>query len=143
MRPGHDFVGVGVGAMVFDDEGRVFLAKRGAKARNEAGLWEFPGGMVDFGERLADAVVREFDEEYGMAVEVTGLIGVADHILPAEGQHWVSPSFTARHVGGTPAIREPEKCTEIGWFRLDALPEQQLTLASRDTLTAYGKKGPA
>ena len=76
MRPGHDFIGVGVGAMVFDDEGRVFLAKRGAKARNEAGLWEFPGGMVDFGERLADAVVREFDEEYGMAVEVTGLIVV-------------------------------------------------------------------
>jgi len=142
MRPGHDFIGVGVGAMVFDDAGRVFLAKRGPAARNEVGLWEFPGGMVDFGEKLADAVVREFDEEYGMAVQVTGLIGVSDHILPDEGQHWVSPSFTARHIGGVPGIREPEKCTEIGWFRLEALPDQ-LTLASRDTLAAYRKKGPA
>lgn len=142
MRPGHDFIGVGVGAMVFDGGGRVFLARRGPAARNEVGLWEFPGGMVDFGETLAAAVVREFDEEYGMVVEVTGLIGVSDHILPAEGQHWVSPSFTARHVGGVPRIREPEKCTEIGWFRLAELPEQ-LTLAGRDTLAAYRRKGPA
>ncbi|WP_250030529.1 NUDIX domain-containing protein [Paractinoplanes maris] len=142
MRPGHDFIGVGVGAMVFDDDGRVFLARRGAAARNEAGLWEFPGGMVSFGETLAAAVVREFDEEYGMAVEVGALLGVSDHILPDEGQHWVSPSFAARWIGGTPAIREPGKCTAIGWFRVGALPEQ-LTQASRDTLTAYRKKGPA
>ncbi|MCO8277389.1 NUDIX domain-containing protein [Actinoplanes sp. TRM 88003] len=129
--------------MVFDHDGRVFLARRGPAARNEVGLWEFPGGMVDFGETLAAAVVREFDEEYGLVVEVTGLIGVSDHILPAEGQHWVSPSYTARQVGGIPTIREPAKCTEIGWFRLDSLPEEQLTLASRDTLSAYRKKGPA
>jgi hypothetical protein len=71
-----------------------------------------------------------------MTVEVDRLIGVSDHILPAEGQHWVSPSFTARHVGGVPVIREPEKCVEIGWFDLDALPTK-LTQASRDTLAAY------
>ena len=140
MRPGHDFIGVGVGAMVFDDRGRVFLARRGPEARNERGLWEFPGGMVDFGETLREAVVREFAEEYGMTVEVDRLIGVSDHILPAEGQHWVSPNFTARHVGGAPAIREPEKCVEIGWFDLDALPEQ-LTQASRDALRAYTPMG--
>ncbi|WP_249997893.1 NUDIX domain-containing protein [Actinoplanes sp. M2I2] len=133
---------MGVGAMVFGDEGLVFLARRGAAARNEAGLWEFPGGMVSFGETLADAVVREFDEEYGMVVEVTGLLGVSDHLLPEEGQHWVSPSFTARHLGGTPAIREPDKCTEIGWFRLEALPGE-LTKVSLDTLAAYREKGPA
>ena len=135
-RPGHDFIGVGVGAMVFDGDGRVFLARRGPQARNEAGLWEFPGGMVDFGERLADAVVREFAEEYGMTVEVTGSLGVADHILPGERQHWVSASFTARHVAGTPQIEEPGKCTAIGWFRLGELPEQ-LTEAGRQTLAAY------
>ncbi|MFF5083056.1 NUDIX domain-containing protein [Actinoplanes sp. NPDC000266] len=142
MRPGHDFIGVGVGAMVFDAEGRVFLAKRGPQARNEAGLWEFPGGMVDFGERLADAVVREFQEEYGMTVEVVGLLGVSDHLLPEEGQHWVSPSFVALHKGGVPEIKEPEKCTEIGWFRLATLPDG-LTTASRDTLAAYKANRPA
>ncbi|MDY7088153.1 MAG: NUDIX domain-containing protein [Actinomycetota bacterium] len=140
MRPGHDFIGVGVGAMVFDDDGRVFLARRGPAARNERGLWEFPGGMVDFGETMAEAVEREFIEEYGMTVEVTGLIGVSDHILREEGQHWISPSFTARHVAGTPEIKEPAKCTEIGWFRLGELPEQ-LTQASRDTVRNYTPMG--
>jgi mutator protein MutT len=101
----------------------VFLARRGPGARNEAGRWEFPGGTVEFGETLEETVRREFREEYGMEVEVTGLLGVADHLLPEEGQHWVSVSYAARHVGGVPEIREPGKCTEIGWFDADALPE--------------------
>jgi 8-oxo-dGTP diphosphatase len=134
-EPGKDYIGVGVGAMVFDSDGRVFLARRGPKARNEAGRWEFPGGTVEFGETLADAVVREFDEEYGMTVQVTGLIGAADHILPGEGQHWVSVSFTAQYIDGTPTIREPEKCTEIGWFKSDELPAD-LSEAARQTLRA-------
>jgi mutator protein MutT len=127
---------VGVGAMVFDDRGRVFLAKRGPAATNERGRWEFPGGRVEFGETMAAAVVREFQEEYGMTVEVTGLLGVADHILPEEGQHWISPSFTARHVGGEPTIQEPGKCTAIGWFSPDALPEP-LSRVSQQTLASY------
>ena len=122
MVPGRDHVGVGVGAVVRRGDGRVFLARRGPAARNEAGCWEFPGGTVDFGETLAETVRREFREEYGMAIEVTGLRGVADHLLPAEGQHWVSVTFDARHVGGEPRILEPGKCTEIGWFDEDALP---------------------
>lgn len=137
-QPGRDFVGVGVGVMVFGAAETVFLARRGPRARNEAGTWEFPGGTVHFGERLVDAARREILEEYGLDVEVTGVLGVADHILPAEGQHWVSVSVAARHVGGVAAIREPGKCVEIGWFALDALPEP-LSLASRHTLAAYEK----
>jgi 8-oxo-dGTP diphosphatase len=134
--PGRDFVGVGVGALVFGADSLVFLGRRGPGARNEVGRWEFPGGTVRFGETLAAAVVREFREEFGMTVEVTAPLGVADHILPAEGQHWVSASFTAEHVGGEPVIRERDKCTQIGWFALDALPAD-LSEASRQTLRAY------
>jgi len=141
-EPGRDFIGVGIGAMVFDAAGRVFAAKRGPDARNEAGLWEFPGGMVGFGETLEAAVHREFAEEYGMTVEVTELLGVADHILPAEGQHWVSVSYLARQVGGTPEIREPGKCLEIGWFEVSALP-QPLSQASRQTLAGYEQRTAA
>jgi 8-oxo-dGTP diphosphatase len=133
---GRDHIGVGVGAVVLDAAGRVFLARRGPEVRNEAGCWEFPGGMVGFGETLSAAVRREFDEEYGMTIEVVALLGVADHILPAEGQHWVSPGYLARHIGGEPTIREPGKCTAIGWYALDALPEP-LSEVSRSTLASY------
>ena len=122
MIPGRDYIGVGVGAMVFDAEGRVFLAKRGPHASNERGYWEFPGGKVGFGEKLVDGLRREFREEYDMDIEVVDLLSVDDHILAQEKQHWVSLTYLARHTGGTPRIVEPGKCSEIGWFELTDLP---------------------
>lgn len=139
MKPGRDYVGVGVGAMVFDSEGRIFLARRGPRAGNERGCWEFPGGKVSFGETLAEAVTREFAEEYGMAIEVTELLGVNDHILVDEQEHWVSPTYLARHVSGEPGILEPEKCTAIGWFALSEIPTP-LSQVAQDDLRMYHKK---
>ena len=114
---------VGVGAIIQDGRGRYFLARRGPAARNERGCWEFPGGAVEPGERLADALRREMQEEFGIDIEVGALLDVVDHILPDEGQHWVSPSFLCRITGGAPRINEPEACSRIGWFRLNGLPE--------------------
>jgi len=136
MIPGRDYIGVGVGAMVFDREGRVFLAKRGPRASNERGYWEFPGGKVSFGEKLIDAVRREFLEEYEMEIEVVELLSVDDHILVEEKQHWISPAYLARHVRGVPRIVEPEKCSAIGWFSLSALPEP-LSLITQLDLNRY------
>ncbi len=142
MKPGIDYIGVGVGAMVFDEAGRVFLSQRGPKATNERGCWEFPGGKVDFGETLAQAIAREFREEYEMEIEVIELLHVADHILPAERQHWVSPTFIARPVKGEPRIVEPEKCSGIGWFALDELPEP-LSVISQEDVRVYRRRNAA
>ena len=117
MVAGYDFIGVGVGAIVFNEEGEVFLSQRGEKAKNERGTWEFPGGSVEFGETLSDAVRREFMEEYGIEIEIVELLSVDDHILPDEGQHWVSPTYIAKLANGTATINEPEKCSAIGWFQ--------------------------
>ncbi|SBT45083.1 NUDIX domain-containing protein [Micromonospora auratinigra] len=142
MTPGRDFVGVGVGAIVLDDRGSLLLARRGPAARNEVGTWEFPGGMVDFGERLADAVRREFREEYGIEVAVTGLLGVFDHLLPAEHQHWISVTYLARHVSGVPRPLEPAKCTAVDWFPPTALPAP-LSAITQQNLATYLAGRPA
>jgi 8-oxo-dGTP diphosphatase len=136
MRAGYDYIGVGVGAMVFNEAGEVFLARRGPRASNERGTWEFPGGKVGFGETLAQAIAREFVEEYGMTIKLGELLGVNDHILEREQQHWVSPTFLARHVAGTPQILEPGKCSEIGWFSLTDLPEP-LSQVTMDDVRMY------
>ena len=136
MHKGVDYIGVGVGALIFNDKGQVFLSQRGPKARNERGLWEFPGGAVELGERLADALRREVKEEFGMNIEVGPLLDVSDHILPAENQHWVSPTFLCRWVEGEPIIHEPEKCSAIGWFELDQIPDK-LSVISRENLAHY------
>ncbi|MBW4437720.1 MAG: NUDIX domain-containing protein [Pleurocapsa minor GSE-CHR-MK-17-07R] len=136
MRRGVDYIGVGVGAIIVREDGCVFMAQRGPKARNERGLWEFPGGSVEFGETLRDALVREMREEFGVTIEVGALLTVTDHILPEEGQHWVSPSYVCRIVEGAPVILEPEKCAAIGWFSLDAMPAA-ITQVSRHDLGLY------
>ena len=139
MRRGVDYIGVGVGAVILNEDGRLFLALRGPAAKNERGLWEFPGGSVEFGERLADALRREMTEEYGVQIEVGDLLDVVDHLLPAEGQHWVSPTFICRLVSGEPTIREPGKCAAIGWFALDELPAN-LTVVTQANLAHYRQR---
>ena len=136
MRRGVDYIGVGVGAVIVDDAGRLFLARRGPLARNERGLWEFPGGSVELGERLTDALRREIREEYGVDIEVGDLLDVVDHLLPDEAQHWVSPTFVCRVTKGEPVVREPGKCAGIGWFALDDIPPE-LTLITRENLAHY------
>ena len=136
MKRGIDYIGVGVGAILVDDQGRLFLARRGPLAKNERGRWEFPGGSVEFGEKLADALKREMREEYGIEIEVRRLLDVADHILPDEGQHWVSPTYICAITSGTPRILEPGKCTETGWFDPAELPSD-LTVITRENFQHY------
>jgi 8-oxo-dGTP diphosphatase len=138
-KRGIDYIGVGVGALIVDGQGRLFLARRGSRAKNERGLWEFPGGSVEFGETLAEALQREMREEYGIEIQVGELLDVVDHILPDEGQHWVSPAFICRIVSGEPRILEPEKCAEIKWFFPDHMPDD-LTVITRTNWQHYRQK---
>ena len=136
MKRGVDYIGVGVGALLIDPSGRLFLSKRGPLARNERGLWEFPGGSVEFGETLAKALQREMREEFGIEIQVGDLLDVVDHILPEEGQHWVSPTYICKIISGTPVILEPGKCSEIGWFDPDEFPDN-LTQITRQNFKHY------
>lgn len=135
MQRGVDYIGVGVGALIVDKQGRLFLARRGPLAQNEIGCWEFPGGSVEFGETLVDALRREIFEEYGIDIEVGDLLDVVDHILPDEGQHWVSPTYLCAIRAGVPVIREPDKCSEIGWFAPDAVPGELSVITQRNLLS--------
>lgn len=136
MQCGIDYIGVGVGALIVDGEGRIFLAQRGPQAKNERGLWECPGGTVEFGETLTAALQREITEEFGIDIEVGELIDLVDHILPDEGQHWVSPTYLCRIQRGEPRILEPGKCSAIGWFTLDQIPNA-LSQITHENLVTY------
>jgi len=140
MKKGIDYIGVGVGGVIFNSGRRIFLARRGREVRNESGKWEFPGGAVEFGETIEHALQREVREEYGFEIEVKELLDVVDHIIPAEKQHWVSPTFLCRITNGTPTIREPHKCAEIAWFELDKISERLLTIASQKSLRSLRNK---
>jgi 8-oxo-dGTP diphosphatase len=134
MEPGS-LPKVGVGGLVLQD-GKVLLLQR--KRPPEAGTWSLPGGRVEFGERLEDAVVRELREELGVTVEVESLICVINHIVPDENAHWVAPAYRVRLVSGVPQNLEPEKTAAIEWFPLSSLPEN-LSISARSALAVYSK----
>jgi 8-oxo-dGTP diphosphatase len=131
-NPGTEHIGVGVGGVILGADGRVLLSRRGPKARNRIGQWENPGGSLEFGEEFDEALVREIREELCIEVRVEGVLRIVNHIIPADRQHWVSPTLVCRHVSGVPRIMEPDKCSAVEWFSLDALPEPLAAISAAD-----------
>lgn len=142
MKKGVDYIGVGVGAAIFNSEGKIFITKRGQKAQNERGLWEIPGGSVEFGETCREAAIREVKEENDIDIEVIELLGVCDHIIPSEHQHWLSPTYICKIIRGEPRILEPEKCEEIGWFTLEEAEKLPLSIVTKQDIEDLTKKYP-
>jgi ADP-ribose pyrophosphatase YjhB (NUDIX family) len=101
-----------------DDAGRVLLT-RSSERSDVVGTWYLPGGGVEHGEAPADAVVREFAEETGLAVAVVGLRAVTADVLhiPARGQrlHTDRILYDVRRIGGE--LRdEPFGTTDLARF---------------------------
>ncbi len=113
--------GVGVGAVIFDNKNRLFLAKRGPKARSERGKWECPGGGLERFEEFGECIEREFKEEFGAQIKFIRVFGVINHTIPEEDKHWVAIAALCEIKEGAPKIMEPEKCSEIGWYTLNEI----------------------
>lgn len=140
MKQGVDYIGVAVGAMIFNDKGELFLSKRSQNTKNEHGCWEIPGGSVDFGETLSNTVIREIKEEYGVEIDIIEQYPASDHFIPAEKQHWVATTFLVNiKTGQIPRIMEPHKCDGIGWFALDNLPTP-LSIITQTDLDYFNQK---
>jgi len=104
---------IGVGAVVVD-EGRVLLVRRGTEPMK--GHWTLPGGLVELGEPLEAAVVREVREETGLIVEPLELIELLDRIH-REGErvryHYVIADYLCRVAGGE--LRAASDADEVRW----------------------------
>ncbi len=98
-----------VAAVIEDDHGRCLLARRRRGSHLE-GLWEFPGGAMEAGETPVEALVRELEEELGVAAAVGEPMTFAWH--RDEERDVVILFFSARIVGGEPHGREGQ---EIRW----------------------------
>ena len=131
MKKGKDYIGVGVGVVMLNHEGKIFLSKRGKKARNEPGTWEFPGGSIEFGETMAQALKREIKEEFGVIIKPLKPLLPINHIIPSEKQHWIAIPYISKLISGKPRILEPDKCAEMGWFKLSEISKLKLSIATR------------
>ena len=110
---------VGVGAVVWRGD-EVLIIKRGRPPR--MGEWSIPGGRIQWGETLEDAVHREVREETGCTIEIIGLCEVAESM--DAGHHIVLIDFTAVLVDGEP--RAGDDAAEAHFIRHNALDELEM-----------------
>lgn len=103
------------------DGPRIVLVRRGSQPSR--GEWSIPGGLVEVGERLADAVVREAREETGLEVEPGPLVELLERIFrDQEGRvryHYVLADYLCRVVGG--ALCAGSDATEARWVHMGEL----------------------
>ena len=125
---------VGVGGVIVNQADEVLLLLRGRTP--EAGHWSVPGGSVQFGEKVEEALKREIREELGVEVAVAELLAVVDHILIAHDTHFVSPQFLVEIVAGKPRNLEPTSHLEMKWFPVRELPAR-MTVPSRVAMEKY------
>ncbi len=122
---------VGVGALIIKN-GKLLLIKRGAKPGQ--GRWSIPGGLVELGERVQDAVVREVKEECGLDIEVERLMDVFDNITRDEKgriqYQFVVVNFLAKIKGGI--LRNADDVLEAIWVKLNEVEKYNLTNSFRD-----------
>ena len=117
---------VGVGVLIRDGD-RYLLVRRAAEP--DAGLWSIPGGLVELGERVEEAAVREALEETGLEVEIRDLLGVVDKIERDDAGrirfHFVIVDYLAEVKGGS--LKASSDALEARWVRAEELPKYRLS----------------
>jgi 8-oxo-dGTP diphosphatase len=107
---------------LIDPDGRVLLAQR-PEGKSMAGLWEFPGGKVEAGERPEDTLIRELREELGIVVreECLAPLTFASHGYP--DFHLLMPLYVCRRWEGTVVAQEAQALT---WVRPNRLRDYKM-----------------
>jgi ADP-ribose pyrophosphatase YjhB (NUDIX family) len=121
-----------VGAIALDGD-RLLLVRRGRLPA--AGRWSVPGGRVEAGETLAEAVVRELVEETGLEGVCDELVGWVERI--GTGHHYVILDFRVTILSSTRPTAGDD-ADEAAWFSLDDVPELPLVEGLADFLLDHG-----
>ncbi len=113
----------------FDDITKVFLPKRADTKKFLPGVYEIPGGHIDYGENIINGLKREIREELGVEIQVGDPFEVFDYTNEVKGSHSIEVIYFATLLGEPADIKlHPEDHSTFGWFSADELTEVQ-TLA--------------
>jgi len=108
---------IGVNGFLVRD-GLLLLGKR--KNCFGEGDWGLPGGHLESGENLGEAVSRELMEETGLVIHSWKFSNLVNY--PQQEKHYLQIGFVAEDFSGEPELKEPDRCFEWKWFDLNDLP---------------------
>jgi ADP-ribose pyrophosphatase YjhB (NUDIX family) len=116
--PAHPLPGV---LALVERGGRILMVRRGKEP--DRGKWGFPGGLIELGETVVAAALRELAEETGLAAEAMGVMDVFDVITPDGDDrvryHYVISVVRCRAGAGEPVAADDAEAA--GWFTLEEI----------------------
>ena len=133
---------MGVGAVIVDHQlddrhrggHRVLLIRRGQPPL--LGEWSLPGGVLECGETLREAVARETREETGLVVEPVEMLGVYERVIRGDEErvryHYVLIDFLCRPLAGE--LKAGSDAADVRWFTRDELPALNLAHDANDVV---------
>jgi len=130
-------------AAVIVEDGRILLVKRAAEPSK--GKWSVPGGSVEWGESLVDALKREVHEETGLEIEVEKLAGVFDLIITEPPvthhsslitHHYIVVDYFAHRTGGI--LTPGDDAEDARWVPIEELDRYELSNHLRTRLRHMG-----
>jgi mutator protein MutT len=125
-----------IGAIILQGS-EILLVRRGHEPGR--GKWSIPGGSVEWGETLEEAVRREVLEETGLAVDVGEFAGISDLIVYKDNEitfHYVLINYFAEVVSGTPVASSD--ADEVRWVPLSEVRNLDITLSLLHRLSELG-----
>ena len=114
------------------------------KRRNppNEGKWALPGGLVELGETVQGAAVREVKEETGLAVEIEGLLDVQTDLHLDESSrieyHYVLVDYLAKPLSG--GVKLNAESSDSGWFTRDQIGRLAMSTGTRVVLGTFFRK---
>lgn len=106
----------------FDGVDKVFLPKRATTKKFLPGVYELPGGHIDYGEDPVAGLQREISEELAMVIQVGDPFFVFTYTNEIKGSHSIEVVYFAQFVGDIASVRlNPEDHSEYGWYAEDEL----------------------
>ncbi len=108
----------------FDGVQKLFMAKRADTKKFLPGVYEVPGGHIDFGENVEDGLIREIQEEFGVEVRLGDPFAVFTYMNEVKGSHSIEVIYFAQLVDPSVTIQpNPEDHSTCGWFAEAELPQ--------------------
>ena len=131
----------GASAIVADDQGRILLQRRSDNAR-----WALPGGVMDIGESIGQAIVREVREETGLEVEPEDIVGIYSdpgHVFAyddGEVRQQFSVCFMCRIVGGE--LQVSKESSDVAFFSPEEIDGLDMHESIRLRIQHYLERRP-
>ncbi len=112
-------------AVLIREDGKILALRRSKTDPNRPLTWDLPGGDVEYGEDLTEAIKREVREEAGLVVENLALLDAVGFVIPS-GEYWVSIGYIA-HVPQDTAVALSFEHDEFKWLTKEEFLKREST----------------